>query len=398
MKANKIHHTRLFRKSFTGKLHLLVVVFLFGLIADSCIYPFNPAIDEIHDLLVIDGHIIKGEKVQTISISRSSLYNQPQFLPESGCLVRVVDDKGKYFTFSETAKGIYTSNIPDASIQYNTTYQLFVTTPDNKNYESTPELLLADSPVDSVYYIEEPGQSAATGFMEGVQVYTNLKAEEGAARHYRWVMDETWEYERTYPIEFRYDGLRKRIIQLPINSDTLIVCWKTVPVVGFFSSSTANLKVNEKKRIPLNYISSNSNRLKIKYSVLVKQYSLSESAYNYFNTKKIETQESGGLYQTQPVQSTSNITNSDDPGEKVLGYFWASSFSQKRIFVKPPFKFVIGEGCLPWVPNWDGLSKMDPDINNSFYIVTIDGVMMQAEEKCFDCTKAGGNQKRPDFW
>jgi hypothetical protein len=398
MKANKIQHTGLSRKSFTGKLHLLVVIILFGLLADSCIYPFNPSIDEIHDLLVIDGHIIKGEKVQTISVSRSSVYNQPRFLPESGCLVRVVDDKGKFFTFTETAKGIYTSNIPDALIKYNTAYQLFVTTPDNMNYESTPELLLADSPIDSVYYVEEPGQSAATGTMEGVQVYTDLKAEDGAARFYRWVMDETWEYERTYPIEFKYDGLKKRIIQMPIDSDTLIVCWITLPVIGFYSSSTDKLKVNEKKKIPLNYISSISNRLYIKYSVLVKQYSLSESAYDYFNTKKNETQESGGLYQTQPVQSTSNIINSDNPDERVLGYFWASSFSQKRIIIKPPFKFVKKEQCYPWIPNWEGLAKMDPDINNSFYIVTIDGVMHQAEEKCFDCTKAGGNQKRPDFW
>jgi hypothetical protein len=398
MKANKIQHSGLFRRSFAGKLHLAFVLIIIGVLVESCIYPFNPSIDEIQNLLVIDGHIIKGEKVQTIYISRSSVYNEPRFLPETGCFVRVVDDKGKQFSFTETDKGIYTATIPNELIKFNTSYQLLVTTPDNRNYESTPELLLADSPVDSVYYIEEPGQSAATGFMEGVQVYTDLKAEEGAARHYRWVMDETWEYERTYPIEFKYDGLQKRVIQMPINSDNLVVCWKTLPVVGFYSSSTANLKVNEKKRIPLNYVSSNTNRLKIKYSVLVKQYSLSENAYDYFNTKKIETQESGGLYQTQPVQSTSNITNSDDPGEKVLGYFWASSFSQKRIFVKPPFKFFIGVECYPWIPDWAGLAKMEPDINNSFYIVTIDGVMHRAEEKCFDCTKAGGNQKRPDFW
>jgi len=398
MKASKVYFT--FNNFWVEvrKLYSAVFILMLGLLANSCIYPFNPRIDETNDLLVIDGHIIKGEKVQTVYVSRSSVYNDPRFLPERGCLVRVVDDKGKLFTFTETEKGIYTAAIPDELIRFNASYQLFVTTPDNRNYESTPEMLLADSPIDSVYFIEEPGQSAATGYMDGVQIYTDLKAEEGAARHYRWTMEETWEYERSFPIEFRYDGVKKRIIQMPINSDTLVVCWKTMPVTGFFTSSTANLKVNEKKRIPLNYVSRSTNRLKIKYSVLVRQFSLSESAYDYFNTRKIETQESGGLYQTQPVQSTTNISNADDPNEKVLGYFWASSFSQSRVFVQPPYKFVIPVECYPWIPNWEGLSKLDPDEKNSFYIVVIDGVNHQAEDKCFDCTKAGGTQKRPDFW
>jgi len=305
-----------------------------------------------------------------------------------------VDDKGKQFNFTETIKGIYTANIPDEQIKYNTNYQLFITTPDNKNYESTPELLLADSPIDSVYYNEEPGQSAATGTMEGIQIYTDLKAQEGNSRFYRWVMEETWEYQRKYPIEVRWDGTKK--VKMPANSDTLVVCWITLPVFGFYSSSTVNLKVNEKKKIPLNYVSSLTNRLEIKYSLLVKQYSLNESAYNYFNTKKNEIQEAIGLYQTQPVQSTSNITNSDDPGDKVLGYFWASSVSQKRIFVQPPFQFFIKSYCTPIPIDWREV--LESKLKRTFYIIPSSGDALTAEDKCFDCSRGGGSQKRPDFW
>ncbi len=396
----RVNNTGFFREtgSFATRiLHRVMVAFLAFLPVFGCVYPYNPDLDEVKELLVIDGHIIKGEPIQTITISRSTVYSNPQFYPETGCLVNVVDDQGNNFRFTETAKGIYTSQIPDEKIRFNATYQLFVTTPDNHNYESTPELLLKDVPVDRVYYVEEPGQTAATGNMEGIQVYTDLKAEEGNARNYRWVMEETWEYERSYPIELKYDGLKKQKVSL-LNSDTLVVCWKTQPVVGFFSSSTEGLKVNEKKRIPLNYISSLTNRLYIRYSLLVKQYSMSESAYEYFNTKKAETQESGSLYETQPVQSSSNLINADDPAEKVLGYFWASSFSEKRIFIQPPYRFAPKKQCYPWIPDWESLPKLDPDIRNSFYITVIEGVAYTAEEKCFDCTKAGGTRVRPYFW
>lgn len=381
---------------FPGWPVLLAALCLSAFLTNRCVYPYNPKIDEIQEMLVIDGHIIKGEKVQTIHISRSSAYNNPRSLPESGCWVRVVDNKGRQFEFRETSKGTYSAEIPDAQITFNTTYQLFVTTPDNKNYESSPELLLRDTPVDSLYYFEEKGQSAASGSMDGIRFYIDLKAKEGNATNYRWILEETWEFHRKFPREIWFNGDTKKTIKLPVNADSLVVCYITSAVDGFYSSSTANLQVNEKKRIPLNYVSNHSPRLERKYSMLVRQYSLSDEAYIYFNTKKMEIQESGGLYQIQPAQTTSNLINSDDPAEKVLGYFWASSYSEKRIFAKPPFDFVIDSYCLPHSIDWEAISYAEK--YPSFYITVIDGIQLTAEDQCFDCTQSGGVMKTPAFW
>jgi hypothetical protein len=393
---NKVQYSGRIIHSVTGFLRVVLVILLAGISTDSCIYPYYPEIKDVQELLAIDGHIIKGLKVQTITITRSTAYNKIRFLPELGCLVKVVDDKGKVFNFSETGKGIYSAEIPDDLIQYNTSYQLFVTTPGNQNYESTPELLLQDTPVDSVYCNEEPGQTAATGNMEGIQFYVDIKAKEGNARNYRWVMEETYEYHRTYPMEVKYDGTKKKVIVLPINNDTMQVCYVTKPVGGYYSSSTANLRLNEKKRIPLNYVSNRNPRLKYRYSLLVNQYSLSESAFNYFNTQKMELQESGGLYEVQPLQTTSNLINSDVPDEKVLGYFWASSFSQKRVFSLPPYHFFFWSYCLPHTIDWNAVGHAD--YYPSFYITKIEGVEYTAENECFDCTQTGGVTQVPEFW
>jgi hypothetical protein len=374
-------------------LFLAPVLLLAILMNSSCTYPYNPPIDDYQNLLVIDGHIVKGDKIQTINISRSSPYNDPDQLPVSGCLVNVVDNTGKSFKFTESSKGVYNAAIPDDQLKYNNFYQLFVTTPDNQNYESTQEILYPGNPIDSVYYIEEPGQTAATGRMEGIQFYCDLKAPATNTRYFRWVMEETWEYHRKYPIEVKWDQNKK--VTLPRNSDTLVVCYLTMPVTGFYSTSTENLTTNEKKRIPLNYVSNQSNRLEYKYSLLLRQYSLSENAYRYFNTKKTETQESGGLYQAQPGQSFSNVVNPDNPDDKVLGYFWASSVSEKRIFATPPFKFSIFPYCYTELLDW---SNSIVYRGKKFYITTIEGAEYTAPEKCFDCTKGGGKLKKPDFW
>ncbi len=394
MQTNKSYNFRTLTFSLAGFFRYFVLALITGLFSvNSCTYPYNPPIDEFQNLLVIDGHIVKGEKVQVITISRSTPYDDPAQLPVSGCLVNVTDNTGKNFRFTETVKGAYTAAIPDDQLKFNNSYQLFITTPDNENYESTQELLLSGNPIDSVYYAEEPGQTAATGRMEGIQFYTDLKAPEGNTRYFRWVMEETWEYHRKYPIEVRYDGTKK--ITLPRNSDTLVVCYLTMPVTGFFSTSTSNLTVNEKKRIPLNYVSSQSNRLEYRYSLLVRQYSLSETAFKYFNTKKTETQESGGLYQSQPGQSFSNVVNADNPDDKVLGYFWASSVSEKRIFAQPPFKFSVSPYCFAEQIDWSNPIAYK---GSKFYIFTLAGSDYTAPDVCFDCTKGGGKLKKPDFW
>jgi len=369
-------------------------VFLLAvIITDSCTYPYVPPIGNFQNLLVIEGHIVKGENVQVINISRSSSFNEPEYLPVSGCIVMVADHSGKNFRFTETVKGRYIASIPDDQLKYNTAYTLFVTTPDNKNYESSPEMLLPGIPIDSVYYKDEPGQTVATGRLEGLQFYVDIKAPANDTRFFRWVMDETWEYHRKFPIETYWDGRRK--LTMPPNSDTLIVCYITQPVTGFYSTTTSNLTLNEKKRIPLNHVSNQSNRLETKYSLLIKQYSLTEDAYKYFNMKKTETQESGSLYQSQPGQSFSNVVNSDDPDEKVLGFFWASSVSEKRIFAIPPFSFTIKPYCYTELLDWANIADYRL---KTFYIIREGANEFTAPDMCFNCTRGGGTLKRPDFW
>lgn len=377
--------------------NLLLVIALSTLVF-SCIEEYTPEITEEADLLVVQGSLIKGEEVQVVDISRTSPYGEPEERPVQGCRVYVSDENGNQFDFTETDEGLYTSEIAQSYLKYNARYKLHIETSDNKKYESEYETILESSPVDSVYYADEEYQSSSEYYSSGMQVYLDLKAPETNTRHYRWTIDETWEYRSKHPIYGTWDNnLGIFIEEFTIDYYT---CWKTMAVNGFYSASTANLVVNERKRIPLNYVPAKDQKLNILYSVLVKQLTLGDEAYEYWNTNKVESSESGGLYQTQPSQSKSNIYNINNPDEIVLGFFWASSFTEKRMVFEGPFgNFEYSDDYCE--ADTIDITQVGISIMNTYYTHLSDRpdtvYWGTTREECFDCRLKGGTNIKPDY-
>lgn len=378
------------------------IIYLFSLILvfSSCVEEFTPEVYEEADLLVVQGSIIKGEDTQLIEITRSTSFYNPEEKPVSGCYVRVMDDKGNGFVFSEDNSGNYTANIPQQYLNYNSSFKLFVTTPDKKYYESELETILEGSPVDTVYYATEDYQSSSVYYSEGIQLYLDLSAPNENTRHYRWTVEETWEYRSKFFIDATWDEeLDTVYIHRPRIADKYF-CWNTMDVNGFYSASTENLTVNERKKIPLNYLAGNDPKLNYSYCALVKQYTLGDKAYEYWNTNKVESSESGGLYQTQPSQSRSNIVNINDPDEIVLGFFWVSSFTEKRMFFQGPFKNLNYQ----YACEADTLVLDDIGIlyTNKYYTILYENpdtvIWGTAWTPCLDCTAQGGTNEKPDYW
>jgi hypothetical protein len=119
----------------------------------------------------------------------------------------------------------------------------------------------------------------------------------------------------------------------------------------------------------------------------------------------------------------SNIYNTGDPDEKVLGYFKVSSVKQKRIYITsedikglnlPQYindciKFVVSPEDYPPPQPWDKPMTFD-DIYNMFMaaggLVFVEPVygpnnvlykLVFASNECSDCTLTGSAEE-PDFW
>jgi hypothetical protein len=392
-----------------------------SLLLTCCIDPFNPDVSEPINLLTVDGSIIKGRETQSIIIKKSIAINDTGFIEVENCQVKVVDDQSNEFLFEEGEEGEYTSEIDDERLVINRSYRLIIETPEGERYESTPEIMHESPPIDTVYYhIEEDYSLNSNEEFSGLRFYIDLKAKEEGSRYFRWIIDETWELrmpliaeyaiigDSTYIMPPHFDPVwgyvQQRLVADPIIikiDEPIHICWKNLVFKGMFLENTLNLSKNEKEKIPLHFVRGKSEKLRVKYSINVQQYALSEGAFNYWQQKKVELQESGGLYTTQPAQTMSNIVNVNNPDETILGYFWTSTKSEKRIYYDGPFENKIFYDCppdtisispftFPWGPSYPIYYYILPGSFNLLQITSL--------ARCFDCRMHGGTLEKPEFW
>jgi hypothetical protein len=373
---------------------LLVLLFLTGY---ACVSPYVADIENEPELISIEGSLIKGEEEQTVKVSITASLNTSTFIPVRGCDVSLIDEFDNAWNYRDLSGGIYRMSIPDEELIHGRHYKIRVITAEGNVYESNYEMISPGIDVDSVYYDIEDKVDEMTGEpYSGIQFYLDVKAGEDESRYFRWRIDETYEYTSFAPISYFYlDDTHTPI--LPENEWAVYHCWKGGAISGLFQSSTMNLSQNEKKRIHLNYVSALTERLRIKYSLQVKQYTLSEDAYNYFEQNRLATEEADGLYTRQPRQPITNFGNVDDEDERVLGYFWVSTQTSQRIFVPRIEEMdVMAEDCAYWE-----YSDLE-DGEGPFPIYLFDdknsGKLYTSSRDCFDCTRRGGSNIKPDYW
>lgn len=375
------------------------IALLAALACTSCIDPFEPEIRESQSVMVINGMITDIPGIHEVTVTRSTPYNDPHILPVSGCVVTVEDETGTYHSYREQSPGLYRADLPASFLSVGRTYSITVQPPPGMvTYRSDFDTLLACPPIDSIYFeVQTRGTTDPGRRLQGIHFYSDLNGLPGTRGNYRWLLEETWEYRTPYIGQYIYEYQGAPIGDF--YTDHLHRCFVTRPVSGLYSGSTRFLSENALRRNPLNYVSDETPRIKIRYSLLVTQLSLTNAAFDYWDRLEAQSEESGGLYETQPYSVTGNICNPGDPGEKVLGFFYASQQRTKRIIVPNDFDFDIpGYTCtLDTAFNFDDFLSDYP-----YYLISIDPMggfpYLFGDQNCFDCRKRGGVTEKPDFW
>ena len=108
------------------------------------------------------------------------------------------------------------------------------------------------------------------------------------------------------------------------------------------------------------------------------------------------------LYETQPARIRGNILCLENPGETVLGFFFASGVTEKRIFMWPNIK-TYQRHCTRYGFNeeelLDFLSTFFRPENYPIYLYRVsDSIFDYADQDCFDCRLRGGQLDPPPFW
>ncbi len=379
----------------------ILFIWLAAVLLPGCVESYTPDIKESQESLVVEGLLTDQPGVQTIYLSRSSPFSNPALVPESHCWVKVVDENGIIYDFFEQESGVYRCGMSASQLVRGTAYKLSIVTADRKEYESDYITLPSPCPsIDSVYFeIKTVETSDPENPLEGIQFYIDLEAGEDQPRNYRWELVETWEYNAAHIIQYYFDGQLLHVMPDPY---IYYRCWCTGRISDIYTASTKHSVSNRIYKYPLHFVSSQTHRLKIRYSLLVKQFALSDDAYRYWDQMRRQQQESGGLYETQPLQISGNVYNVNDPDELVLGFFNVASSSEKRIFVDAQSELNFPRiGCT--LDTVNNMYELPPPVYYPVYMRSLSpmgtgppyGV---GRGLCFDCTSGGGTTVKPDFW
>jgi hypothetical protein len=373
-------------------------------ILSSCVERYYPGdTDPYTGLLAVNAHLTDKPGRQKVSLSRSDRLMYPEFKPEPGAAVQVENELGEMVRFNESGQGEYVADIRPEFLQKGLNYRLLLVTADGNRYESDFTTLHSATAIDSVYCRRETFPDAEGTVADGIRFYMDFEIDLERTRYLRWELIETYEYHNPDYDGFIFDV--DRVLRPLPDSMSDRQCWITLHVPEIYTLETKNLSADHYSMKPLHFVSNQTQRLKYGYSLLVRQLSMDEVAFRYWEDLKMNTQESGALFDRQPSITRGNICNCDDPDEKVLGYFSISGVHEKKIFVKDVEGLEIPDRifCFPdfEYPRYWYLGNDDLPVFMSEAVWPETGVTYfgYTPQGCLDCRlHRGSSGDPPDFW
>jgi hypothetical protein len=361
----------------------------------SCKKAYNPPASQInYKYLVIDGVLANSpDSPSVIRLSRTVQLTDTttSSTPEAGAKVSVQGSSGEIFSFTEMPVGIYKS-IP-LTLNYNEQYRLRITTSGGGQYESDYVPVKQTPPIDSITWKQQ----------NAVTISANTHDPANNAKYYRWDFVETWQYTATFD---RTIAESNGMIYYVESTTQTYNCWSSDNSTDILLGSTVALSQDVISEAPIALIPQNSEKIGIRYSILVKQYALTEEAYQYFQVLKKNTENLGSIFDAQPTQLVGNIHSVTNPSEIVIGFITASSVQQQRIFISNNqlnnWNWVYnGEDCrlisIAQNPN-NFLIYNYPDTSYAPYYFISPSNIQLAKKVCVDCSVRGGTTNKPPYW
>lgn len=372
---------------------LSVLAPIFLLIIAGCVEEFSPVLPSIKYYLVVNGLITDQPEAYTVRLSWSVTPGEKMSVPLPGCDVKVYDDEGYTYQFTESsAPGEYISDTATFRGVVGRKYKLRINTnnasPRHYSYESEPVEMKEVPPIDSLYYEKvliyetSPGED----IQEGYQIYLDTHDPNRKCVYYRWEYNETWKFEIPFLL-----AINRR-------------CWASNNSQNIDVKSTVVLSEDRVSRHPVTLITNETNRLSVRYSINVNQFSLSEREFEYWEKVRNVVQDVGGLYDIIPSSINGNLFCIEDPVEPVLGYFSVSARASKRIYMNEklpgtmnPYEYCPADTSRildpkPPVNLSEGHWLLDMNHDNAGYYI-----VLTHNYYCVDCTTQG-TTKKPEFW
>ncbi|HLL44465.1 MAG TPA: DUF4249 domain-containing protein [Segetibacter sp.] len=377
-------------------LALAVVIFAAG-----CREPFDPNIrPEQTNFLVVEG-FINAQGSTNITLSRTTQLNDSAAIQlEQGAALTIMGEDNSKIPLVENTSGHYHSD--SLTLNKNQKYRLLIHTIEGKEYLSEYVAVKQTPPIDSVSWDNQN---------DGAHIYVNSHDPQNNTLYYKWDYLENWEIQSHYDAAYKYypgdapDGSEGSIRPRDMNEMMKMkYCWQKYTSTNIHVGSSVPLASDIISLEPVVFITRGSEKLSVRYSILVKQYALDKQAYEFYQLIKKNTESIGSIFDPQPSDITGNIHCTSNPGEKVIGYIMATTQEEKRIFITneqvmgaqwlydPQCVTVYVENntqnLISYFRSGNYIPYSEKPPGEGYYSVTAN---------CADCRTRGGNDK-PDFW
>ena len=372
----------------------ILLLSFYVIVTTGCKKPYAPpAIQVDYKFLVIDGILVSSidsPSVFTLSRTVRLTDSTTASSPEPGARVSVEGNNGETFNFTEQPGGMYKAD--HILLSSANTYRLKITTASGDQYLSDYVDVKQAPSIDSITWQQQ----------NDVYIYVNSHDPLNNTKYYKWDFVETWQYRS--PLEAALSQNNGVLFYVDSTNQTYN-CWNSHNSNEILVGSSVALTEDVINKAPVTIIAQNTEKISVRYSILVKQYALTDQAYQYLQVLKKNTENLGSIFDAQPTQLTGNIYCVNKPSEIAIGFFSASSVQQKRIFISKTevtdwnYDYP-GRSCdIFTIPHGPPLLVYDyPDPEYAPYYFSGSTSLVIARKVCVDCRLEGGTNKKPAFW
>ena len=343
--------------------------------------------------LVVDGTLFAGTDSSVIRLTRSrSLADTVPTIGEPNAQVSVINTTGVVFPFTDEGNGYYSIN--QLPLDNSQKYKLDIKTSDGNEYLSDSVPVLTTPPIDSLYWTLDAA---------GVHILLNTGDPQNITKYYRWEYVETWEYQTAYPSFLVYLGNGQTAFR-PQN-EQIFTCYQFGYSTDINVFNTNNLSQDIVSQQPITLVPTGSEKISAEYSILVKQYAMTQDAYTFWHNLKANSEDLGSLFDQQPYTQLGNFHCVNNPALPVIGFASICTLQQQRIFINyrevPAWNYSPYYGSCAdtlFVPPSELTDLFPPSGIYQFTLLGTNlGNYIYTTNVCGDCRVHGGTTTKPSY-